>query len=178
MARGFERANMQEGVARAVRELDEAEALLGIEPLHDGVHDRAEARQGSAGCEGRLHLIPAAVAASTGAATARLEIVIEAAPARLAIIASAHTRSRLDVSKSPMSAESAANTSRPEGESRVFLRPRGKDECRAGPERPERRAPAVARRRIRCGPSARPALRRLILMRRAPFVLCESVQAA
>ena len=37
MARGFDDADVQEGLAGAVRQLDKAEALLAVEPLHLGL---------------------------------------------------------------------------------------------------------------------------------------------
>ena len=48
MAGGFDRADVEEGVAGAVAELHEAEALLLVEPLYRGITLRARRRRGSA----------------------------------------------------------------------------------------------------------------------------------
>jgi hypothetical protein len=39
--KSLEDFNVQEGVTGAIQDLDEAEALVGFEPLHDRVHGRA-----------------------------------------------------------------------------------------------------------------------------------------
>src|SRR6185437_14742115 len=79
-AGGFEHGDVQEGVARAVGELDEAEALLRIEPFDHGIDDGTGRRRPRRPAELTGHLEPRA-------AVARAKIVvIETAPTRFAEI--------------------------------------------------------------------------------------------
>ena len=93
MAARGQGVDVQEHIARTVRQLNKAETLFRVEPLHRSVDLRAETGRSSAvaGCVRRRSAVARALAVAAAGfverRTVRTEIVVEAATARFATAA-------------------------------------------------------------------------------------------